>query len=520
MKVRIPLVVKYTAFLVLFTGAIVGGIGAIMLRHERDVLQTQLIEHGKALANTLERQATDPILTHDDLMLAIQVKEMMKNSGIVEAFIVDRDGRIKAHSDTYRCQQSYRAPPSAHALSESDVPIQIYPLMEWDLMPGVAAAASALAAGGSPPADRLYTFVGEPLARATEAETKLYRPGPVIEVFDISPPILLPGKASGPDANQAIATLHLCLSKEVLDEAIRAGTRRIVEILVGVLFLAILVAVISVRTMVKPIRLLVGGVHAIAGGNLNQEILLKRRDELGTLTDAFNEMVRSLREKEFYKSTLGRYVSKQVVDELKRDPTKLSLGGTRRRAAVLFADIRGFTAMSERLKPEEVVGIINAYFEALTEAIFRHDGTLDKFIGDCIMAVFGAPIARPDDAERAVRAALEMQARVARINRERATEGKGTVSIGIGINTGEVVAGNMGSSERMDYTVIGDHVNLAARLESNAEGGQILVSESTYQEVKDLFLFERLDALRVKGKSTPVEVFAVKGIRDVAVRPA
>jgi len=171
--------------------------------------------------------------------------------------------------------------------------------------------------------------------------------------------------------------------------------------------------------------------------------------------------------------------------------------------------------MSEKMKPEEVVHILNEYFSAMIEIIFKYEGTLDKFIGDAIMAVFGAPVAHPDDPQRALRTAVEMREELKKLQEKWKGEGRPAFDIGIGINTGEVVAGNIGSSERMDYTVIGDNVNLASRLESLNKEHQthILISEDTYQKVKDVAKVRPIEPVKVKGKEKEVMIYEVEGLK-------
>jgi adenylate cyclase len=179
---------------------------------------------------------------------------------------------------------------------------------------------------------------------------------------------------------------------------------------------------------------------------------------------------------------------------------------------VFFSDIRGFTPMSEVLSAEEVVHLLNEYFTAMTSIIFKYEGTLDKFMGDAIMAIYGAPIDMPDHAERAVLAAVEMSVKMKELQAKWHSEGKREVNIGIGINTGEVVVGNIGSMERMEYTAIGDNVNLTQRLESVAEKGQILISSATYEKVKHKVRATMLDPIKVKGKTDKVIAYSVEGL--------
>jgi adenylate cyclase len=230
------------------------------------------------------------------------------------------------------------------------------------------------------------------------------------------------------------------------------------------------------------------------------------------LTESFNQMARSLREKEMIKRAFTRYVAREVVEEILKDPEKLVLTGERREVTVLFCDVRGFTPMSERLSPEEVVALLNDFYTLMIETTFKHDGTLDKFMGDAVMAIFGAPIAHPDHSARAVLTALHMREGVAGLNQRREEQGKEGVAIGIGVSAGEVVAGTVGTEDRMEYTVIGDSVNLAARLVANAKPGQILISHRTWQAVRDVVETRALGAIKVKGKEEEVEVYEVLGV--------
>ena len=209
------------------------------------------------------------------------------------------------------------------------------------------------------------------------------------------------------------------------------------------------------------------------------------------------------------KNTFKRYVSKQVVDELLDDDAKLNLGGEKREVTILFTDIRGFTNMSEKMKPEDVVGTLNEYFSDMIDIVFKHNGTLDKIIGDELMIVYGAPIAAKDDTARAITTAIEMQERIEEFNKERKKRKENPILVGMGINRGAVVSGNIGSRDMMDYTVIGDTVNLGARLCSAAGPGEILVSSSVWKESKKNFTYDKLDPIRVKGKENKVDIFRI-----------
>ncbi|OUX32711.1 MAG: hypothetical protein CBE24_02970 [bacterium TMED264] len=212
------------------------------------------------------------------------------------------------------------------------------------------------------------------------------------------------------------------------------------------------------------------------------------------------------------KNTFKRYVSKQVVDEILDNEAKLNLGGEEREATILFTDIRGFTSMSEKMDPKTVVSTLNEYFSEMIDIVFKYNGTLDKIIGDELMIVYGAPLSSKDDTFRAVKTAIEMQLCIKEMNKKRKEKNEAEILVGAGINRGNVVSGNIGSREMMDYTVIGDTVNLGSRLCSAANPGEILVSRSVYDGLKNDFPFKELDPIRVKGKAEKVNIYSIKSI--------
>lgn len=226
-------------------------------------------------------------------------------------------------------------------------------------------------------------------------------------------------------------------------------------------------------------------------------------------------VVNEQQEKKYIRQTFSKFVSKSVVDELLKDPSKIKLGGDKKILTVLFSDIRGFTSISEKLTPEELVEHLNIYLQGMTDIVINTDGTLDKYIGDAIMAFWGAPIEMDDHPLKACKAAIEMMEALKVMNHRWEKEGKPVLDIGIGINTGDMVVGNMGSSSRMDYTLMGDNVNLGSRLEGTNKfyGTHIIISEFTYQYVKDDVIVRELDLIRVKGKALPVKIYELVDIK-------
>ena len=210
------------------------------------------------------------------------------------------------------------------------------------------------------------------------------------------------------------------------------------------------------------------------------------------------------------KNTFKRYVSKQVVDNLLDDDTNLKLGGENRDVTILFTDIRGFTSMAEKMKPEKVVLTLNEYFSEMIDIVFKYNGTLDKIIGDELMIVFGAPLSSDDDTERALKTAIEMQNKISDLNKLRKKRKEPPILVGAGINRGQVVSGNIGSRDMMDYTVVGDTVNLGSRLCSAASAGEIIVSGEVKKSTGVQFSYKELKPIRVKGKKDKIDVYAVQ----------
>lgn len=217
-----------------------------------------------------------------------------------------------------------------------------------------------------------------------------------------------------------------------------------------------------------------------------------------------------LAREEVARANYGRFLPEYVVKQMLENPESFKLGGVNQTITVLFADIRGFTRLSENAKPEKVVHLLNKYFSAMTDIIFAHGGTLDKYLGDGLMALFGAPTATPEDATNALNAAVAMQRRVIGINEELRAEGFSEIGIGIGLHTGEATVGYIGSERRSEYTAIGDTVNTASRLESNSKSGQILLSESSAHAATSRYPLKQRDPIYVKNRAQPVPLFEVE----------
>jgi adenylate cyclase len=360
-------------------------------------------------------------------------------------------------------------------------------------------------ASGSPPQLLASTL---PAARAAQlsapslsAATTLVRLDGEDYISVIRP---LPIEAGAP----ALIALQRSLATQLapsraLEQSILLGT------LAG-LAIASFAALGVARNVSRPVQQLAAHTRHVATGDYSRRIELPRADELGALAQSFNQMTAGLAERDRVRDLLGKVVSPEIATQLLH--SDLKLGGEEREVTILFSDLRGFTALSEKLPPAEVLALLNRYLDRMSGIVEKHGGVIDKYIGDAIMALFGAPVATEGAAARAIAAAREMKAALAQLNRELAAEGRPALALGIGINTGRVIAGNMGSKTRLNYTVIGDGVNLAARLEALTKepthDARIIVSHATAAAANATGQLRALGAVTVKGRSEPVQIYA------------
>ena len=433
------------------------GVTGVISDKARETVMTESLDKGRAIAQNLSMIAEEAILTSDDISLFLPFKKTVEDSrGVIYAFVVGKDGKIIAHNDVTRVDSSYSAPAGLE---------EIYSGKE----------------------KRIVSY---------KSDGKL--------AYDISTPI---GDV------EKLGYVHIGIDGSIMDAVVVSMRKSIQMIMFGGLLLGALGAFIVASMQVRPIHMLVSGVRAIGEGKLDQSIEIRRKDEIGDLTDAFNDMAKGLQEREFIRQTFQKFVHKDVVNELLSKPDMIKVGGERKKASVIFTDIRGFTPLSESMKPEELIGLLNNYFGQLLPIIDKNGGVLDKFIGDAMMIVFGTPIEKDDDALRAVKTGLEMQEKLNELNGQRESDGLPPVIMGIGINTGYVVAGNVGSEDRMEYTVLGDAVNIASRIEGHSRMGEVMISEETYKETKDrIKVIGDVDHVSLRGKSEPMSIYTVEKI--------
>jgi adenylate cyclase len=429
-------------------------VGFSLLRRQEQALTEAVTKRGLTIAANLAGGAKSALATNDDLSLNILVKEAMHDRDVAYVVFADEKGIVRAHSDVTAIGRPVVRPASLKP-------------------PGPQRLVQTYTRGGN-------------------------------EIIDISVPLVF--------SKTPLGTLYVGFSKGAISTAVSEARNQAMAITAVMLVLGVGGAVVLATLLARPIYQLMDATDAVAQGDFSVSVPVTSRDELGVLTESFNRMARSLREKEMIKRAFTRYVAREVVQEILKDPEHAMLTGERREATVLFCDIRGFTSLSEQLTPEQVVSLLNEFYMLMVETIFKQEGTLDKFLGDAVMAVFGAPNAYPDHAARAVMTALDMRRAVGELAERRRAAGLAPFEVGIGVSLGEVVAGSVGTEERMEYTVIGDTVNIASRLQDRARPGSIPLSRRTYEAVRDLVDAKSLGAIKVKGKEEQVEVYEVRGL--------
>lgn len=275
---------------------------------------------------------------------------------------------------------------------------------------------------------------------------------------------------------------------------------------------ALIAGLLVARQITRPIAALTRGVARVAEGDLSHGLPVRGSDEVGVLTRAFNGMLEGLRQRDFIRNTFGRYVSPEVVKTLLESPEGLRFGGEKRVVTILMSDLRGYTRFAEQGDPAWVMEVLNGYLARMTDIVVEHGGTINEFIGDAIFAIFGAPIPHADHAERAAAAALAMQRAMVEINAVHGARGLPRFEMGIGVNTGEAVVGNIGSEQRAKYAVVGSAVNVAARVEGATVGGQIFLSAMTYEQLRDNAEVLPPISVELKGLAAPLLLYELRAL--------
>jgi len=313
--------------------------------------------------------------------------------------------------------------------------------------------------------------------------------------------------------DKKLGTVRVGVSIDFVEKIIEKERQYILILMLISILIGIFIAVILGLRFSRPISRLVVATNKIAAGNYQHKVYLKRNDELGDLGNAFNDMSQELWLKGLMQNSFGKYVGADVLNMIIDNPSEKWLNGKRSDASVVFTDIRGFTAYCESKDPEEVVEHLNQYFSIATKAILDQGGYVDKFIGDAVLGVFGVPVYHSDHIKRAVKASLIIQKELLKASKETGSEL--LANVGIGINSGELVSGNIGSEVKMEYTVIGDTVNVASRLNHLAGSGEIIIGSNIQKELSHMIKTEALPSCEIKGISGLVETYKVLNMKEV-----
>ena len=319
--------------------------------------------------------------------------------------------------------------------------------------------------------------------------SKLYKNENILE---LSSPINITVQSK----NVKIGAVIIGISKKVLKKAVSQALIRTILFAIIFTIIGLFLSFNFAGNLTSPIRKIADTMIKVGEGDLEQKVEVPLKDEIGILANSFNEMIKHLREK----IMMSKYVSKSTIEMIsKKSSVKLELGGERKTVTMLFSDIRGFTSFSENKAPEDVINMLNKYLSIQAEIIEKNNGEVDKFVGDEVVAIFK----NENMIQDCVKSAIEIQRKINEINQKE----KNNIFVGIGIHIGEVVMGNMGSPNRMDYTVIGDAVNTTSRLCSIAEPKKIVVSEDIYKNLKGKYKFSEPSEIKLKGKSVPLKIY-------------
>jgi adenylate cyclase len=453
---RIPIWLQFFAATMFIIITTIFVMSFAMLSQQKQRLYRQTVTIGKISLNYFSSNAPVPLLEDNILRLNTLIKNATAVEGLVYAMIVDRNQIIKAHTDISKIGETFEPfPHMEDMIKEQDVTYFNYHLTSGE------------------------------------------------HILNLTRPVLF--------KNKKLGQVHVGVSMDFIENLIHKARLTILAITFFIILLGSAIAVWIGFHFSRPISNLVKAIGEIGSGNYRHKIILARNDELGSLATAFNRMGDELWKNSLMQKSFGKYIGAEVLEMIMADPESDWLKGHRNQATIVFTDIRGFTSYSKLKEPEEIVENLNEYFEIATQAIQDYGGYVDKFIGDAVLGVFGVPVYYKDHVERGVRAAIDMQKKFM----NKPNNGNSLLkSVGIGINTGIVVSGNIGSQDKMEYTVIGDAVNLAAHLNRIAKPGEIIITKNIYENLEHKITVKPLSPQHIKGKTKPVETFKLLGIKD------
>ncbi len=458
-----PIAYKLALLFTLLISLGMGILGLVVVNKQTRLLQKQMNHFGQTVVNQLAESAKEPVLSDDILGLMVVSNNLGNNDYILGALIYAENGKVLTSS-------------------------------------GIAPSEGLLS---------LYSRTEEFSPSNYKANwTARDEKGHALDVVSFITPIRYQDVIAG----HAVVSF----SRKLMNEAINNTITTISSATLIMILLGIIVAFITGKWISRPIHTLMNASRAIGEGDYDYRIQDRRNDEIGYLTEAFNNMASDLLEKSQVENAFSRFVSPSIAKQIMSNLDHVKLGGKHVEATVLFADIVGFTRLSENLPATEVAELLNEYFGYIATVSHLHHGTIDKYMGDCVMLVFGVPEYDPDHKYNAIACGLMIQALVEQLNQKRQQQGKFPVRFRIGINSGEMLAGNLGSSQRMQYTVVGDSVNLASRLHTAAEEGQVIITEAMYRDdsIRQRIQADFQQQVQLRGIEKPVSTYIVRHIRD------
>jgi adenylate cyclase len=460
---RIPLVYKLSLLITVLVVTCMTLLGSLIVQQQTRLFEDQIHEQGTALARLMAQSAKEPLLATDKLALDVITTGFANNGSVKGTALITLEGQTISHAGSF------------HDGRHWTLRNVLYQLIR------------------QAPASAMWEWPG---TKTTSG----------IQVTSFVQPVVFQGVTAG----YSVVTI----SRAGVESSLRSAKQAITGATLLIIFLGIAMAFALGKRITDPIGKLVDASHAIGKGDYSIHFKERRQDELGQLMDAFNEMAEGLLEKSQVKDALSRYLSPGVATEILANLNDVELGGKRIEGSVLFADIVGFTQIAENIRPEELVSLLNRYFTLITHACEINGGMVDKYLGDGVMLVFGAPQPHADHCFSAIACGILIQRLIDEENRLREQQGKFPIQFRIGINSGTMLAGNMGSTERMEYTVVGDTVNVASRLCGIANSGQVVVAREVYQNetITPRVLAGEYQAIRLRGISQPMTTYLVDSL--------
>jgi len=454
-RLRIPIFVKLATLSALLIFFAISTITYLILEKQKEQFIQELMNLGENMAGIAANNSADKLLGEEELDLFRLVNDISENEHVVYAFITDDKNIIKAHSNIEKVNKTY-IPPNNLAFFRDEKELKI---------------------------------------------GRFFQDGE--EVFFFERSITYQGLTIG--------KAYLIISQKNFLQSIRSAKAYVLILTLIIIVIGILLSVVFGIYFSRPIRELQERAKALGTGDFDQRVQIKRNDEIGDLGSAFNEMAEGLSEREKIRETFGKYVTPEIRDEILSG--RIPFDGEKRIATLLFCDLRDFTPYVEGHSPEEVIKGLRSYFTAMQKAISLNNGLVLQYVGDEIETVFAVPIWYEDHAQKAIMAALDMRASLEELNRIRTADGLTPFRHGIGIHTGEVLAGNTGSEDRLSYTLIGNTVNLTSRIEGLTKKFKcdILASEESVKRLTGSFILKKEPPQMVKGYSKPITMYQVIG---------